>query len=104
MPRGETHVAVGATSEREYGDPDTTDTQLDSLVEKARAICPALEGAEVIERWARLRPRAADKRLLVGPHPTLPGVTVATGGFKTGLAMAHKVAETVARLPISSGS
>ncbi len=104
VPRGETHVAVGATSEREYGDPDMTDTQLDSLIDKAEAICPALEGAEVIERWARLRPRAADKRLLVGPHPTHAGVTVATGGFKTGLAMAHKVAETVARLPITSGS
>lgn len=99
VPRAEGHVAVGATSERDYSDPVTTDDQLEALIEAARAISPALSGAEVIERWARLRPRAADKRLLVGPHPVHEGATVATGGFKTGLAMAHRVAEAVAGMP-----
>ena len=100
VPRGAGLVSVGATSEREFSAPDTTDEQLDTLIERAREICPLLERAETVERWARLRPRAADKRLLVGPHPTLEGVTVATGGFKTGLAMAH----IAARKAISSMS
>ena len=93
VPRGEDLVAVGATSERDYSDAETTDTQLDSLIERAREICPAIANAEVIEKWARLRPRAANKRLLVEQHPSLEGVIVATGGFKTGLAMAHIAAK-----------
>ena len=96
VPRGEGLVSVGATSERVYEDPEATDEQLEALIERAKAICPRLEGAEIVERWARLRPRAADKRLLVGPHPTLAGVIIATGGFKTGLAMAHFAAQQAA--------
>lgn len=92
VPRGDGLVSVGATSEREFTDPQATDDQLEDLIERARGICPRLYGAEVIERWARLRPRAADKRLLFGPHPHFASVTVATGGFKTGLAMAHYMA------------
>ena len=101
VPRGDGLVSVGATSEREYTDVETTDDQLETLIAKAGEICPRLAGAEIIERWARLRPRAADKRLLLGPHPDLPNVTVATGGFKTGLAMAHRVAAQVAEMVVA---
>lgn len=96
VPQGADTVAVGATSERDFTHPTDCDAQLDTLIERAKGLCPALEDATVTERWARLRPRAADKRLLVGAHPEIAGVTVATGGFKTGLAMAHTVGRTVA--------
>ena len=96
VPQSDDIVSVGATSEREYASDTKTDEQLDALIERALEISPRLKGAKVIERWARLRPRAADKRLLVENHPTLSGVFVATGGFKTGLAMAHVVATRVA--------
>jgi len=89
VPRGGAMAAVGATSERYFERADTTDPLLDEKIAKARAMCPALTDARVVERWAATRPRAADRGLLVGPHPTLPQVSVATGGFKTGLAMAH---------------
>ncbi len=89
VPREGGEVAVGATSERYYEDAAMTDMLLDEKITRARALCPALQGAQVVERWAAARPRAADRGLLVGPHPTLQGVAVATGGFKTGLAMAH---------------
>lgn len=96
VPRGPDTVAVGATSERWFSDPENTDEQLDMLIDQARNLCPALENAEVIERWARLRPRSADRKLLITLLPDNPNVTVATGGFKTGLAMAHTVGKTVA--------
>jgi len=98
VPRGGNIVSVGATNEREYADAEATDDQLEDLIGRATAICPRLDGAEVIERWARLRPRAADKRLLLSPHPDHSKVMVATGGFKTGLAMAHHAADQIADL------
>ncbi len=97
VPRGDGLVSVGATSERDFDCPDDTDGQLGALIERAKEISPRLQGAETAEQWARLRPRAADKRLLVGLHPTVGGIVVATGGFKTGLAMAHIAAESAAR-------
>lgn len=89
VPRGPSLVAVGATSERDYDDPLSTDELLDERIEDGRALCPALVGAEIVERWAHERPRAPDRKLMFGPHPTQPSVLIATGGFKTGLAMAH---------------
>ena len=89
VPRGETMVAVGATSERHFDQAETTDALLDEKIARGKALCPELADARVVERWAAARPRAADRGLLVGPHPVLHGVSIATGGFKTGLAMAH---------------
>lgn len=89
VPRAGTVAAVGATSERHYERADTTDAALDGKIARARALCPALTGARVVERWAAARPRAASRGLMVGPHPATKGISLATGGFKTGLAMAH---------------
>ncbi len=89
VPRGGRQVAVGATSERYFECPTTTDALLDDKIARAATLCPALGGARIVERWASVRPRAANRALRVGPHPSLAGVSVATGGFKTGLAMAH---------------
>ncbi len=100
VPRGDNLVSVGATSEREFAKAKTTDELLEDLINRAKEVCPRLEGAEVVERWARLRPRAADKRLLIGPHPDFPEVMIATGGFKTGLAMAHHAANKALKLLI----
>jgi len=89
VPRGGNRVSVGATSERYFEVAQATDSLLDDKIAVAQAMCPALAGAQVVERWAAARPRAAGRGLLVGPHPVLAGVAVTTGGFKTGLAMAH---------------
>ena len=94
VPRGGDLVAVGATSERDYESATAPDAQLDALIERAAALCPALRDAEVVERWANLRPRAADRKPLM--RQVSEPVIVATGGFKTGLAVAHIIAETVA--------
>lgn len=96
VPKGGDRVAVGSTSERSFSGPESTDTLLDDLISRARDLCPALGGAEVIERWAGVRPRAADRKPVIRQ---LNGNTVvATGGFKTGLAVAHVIAEAVADL------
>ena len=61
------------------------------------AACPALEGAEVIERWAGIRPRAASRAPLMGAWPGRPGHFVANGGFKIGFGVAPLIGALVAR-------
>lgn len=98
VPHRDGTVAVGSTTEREFDDPWSTDAQLDEVVARARAICPALAEAEVIERWAGLRPRARSLAPMLGPWPGRPGHFVANGGFKIGIGLAPKVGEAMAGL------
>lgn len=92
------HVAIGSTSENMFGDPLTTDERLEAVIKHATSLCPALKDAEVIERWAGVRPKAAGREPLVGPLPGVSGVSVATGGFKISFAIAHLMAKAVVSL------
>jgi glycine oxidase len=60
-------------------------------------MAPALAGAEVIERWAGLRPKAVDRDPMVGAHPDHPSLIALTGGFKVSFGLAHRLAEAAVR-------
>ncbi|MGR3413467.1 NAD(P)/FAD-dependent oxidoreductase [Pseudooceanicola nanhaiensis] len=98
VPHADGTVAVGSTSERDYAAGEQVDGQLDELIEKARALVPALHDAPVTERWAGVRPRAKSRAPLLGPWPGRPGHYIANGGFKIGFGMAPKVADVMAAL------
>ncbi|MEM7237199.1 MAG: FAD-dependent oxidoreductase [Pseudomonadota bacterium] len=83
-------VAIGSTSETDW-DGMATDTQLDDVIGRARSVCPALLSAEVIERWAGVRPRPAGRDPTVGWVPGQPRLYLASGGYKIGLGIAHLV-------------
>ncbi len=98
VPHEDGTVAVGSTSERSFasGEAGAVDGQLDALLAKAVAAVPALAGAEVVGRWAGVRPRAASRAPLLGRWPGRPGHFVANGGFKIGFGLAPKVGEVMA--------
>jgi len=94
---GAGRVAVGSTSETDWTHTGPDD-RLDGVIAAARALVPALRPAPVLARWAGIRPRAADRLPLVGPVPGRPGVIVATGGYKIGVALAQAVGRGVAAM------
>ncbi len=98
VPHADGTVAIGSTTERAYDDPGSTDSQLDSVLDRARLAVPALEGAKVMDRWAGVRPRARSRAPVLGEHPLNASEFIANGGFKIGFGMAPKVAETMADL------
>lgn len=98
VPHGDGTVAIGSTSERAWSDPEGTDDQLEALIRRARAACPALADAVVLDRWAGLRPRTATRAPMLGPWPGRDGHFIANGGFKIGFGMAPKLAEVMADL------
>lgn len=85
-------AAVGSTSENTFADPYATDTQLDDVVARARALLPDLRDAPVLERWAGIRPKAIGRDPLVGPLPDHSNVIALTGGFKITFGVAHRLA------------
>ena len=97
VPHADGTVAIGSTSENDY-DHLEPDDQIDALIAKARAICPQLRDAHVIDRWAGARPRARTRAPILGPWPGRPGHYVANGGFKIGFGMAPKIAQVMADL------
>ena len=100
VPHGDGTVAVGSTSERDFSSADATDGQCNELFMRAARICPALEGAAILERWAGVRPRARSRAPLLGAWPGWPDHFVANGGFRIGFGMAPKIAEVIADLAL----
>lgn len=98
VPHADGTVAVGSTSERDYDDPVSVDDQLDAVLARARAAVPDLAGAEVVARWAGVRPRSRSRAPMLGAHPLHPGQFIANGGFKIGFGMAAGVARAMADL------
>ncbi|EBA08218.1 NAD(P)/FAD-dependent oxidoreductase [Sagittula stellata] len=98
VPHADGTVAIGSTSERDFEDGASLDAQCDDLIAAARRAVPGLAGAEVVSRWAGVRPRARTRAPVLGGWPGREGHYVANGGFKIGFGMAPKVAEVMADL------
>ena len=98
VPHNDGTVAIGSTSEREFDDPTSTDSQLDDIISRAIKAFPVLENAPVIERWAGVRPRARSRAPMIGGHPFRAGEFIANGGFKIGFGMVPKVGAVMADL------
>lgn len=96
VPQPSRLVAVGATSEDTWDDPAATDARLEEVIARARALCPALRDAPIVERWAGLRPRGPRPDPMLGPLPGRERVYLASGGFKTGFGLAFAVGEAMA--------
>jgi glycine oxidase len=97
VPHADGTVAIGSTSENSWTSDDP-DALVDDLLDRALAALPILRGAEVVARWAGVRPRAATRAPLMGAWPGRDGHFIANGGFKIGFGVAPKVAEVMADL------
>ncbi|MGF1500553.1 MAG: NAD(P)/FAD-dependent oxidoreductase, partial [Paracoccaceae bacterium] len=101
VPHADGTLAVGGASWTAWSEPDRPEPGDAAFLERARALCPALEGAATIEWWAGVRPKCRRRDPVVGRLPEeLTGgapLWLATGGFKIGLALAHQTARALAR-------
>ena len=91
-------VAVGSTSTRDFTDASVDEAVSQALVRRAVDLCPGLAGAEIVEHWAGVRPRAAGRDPVIGPVPDHPRIVVASGGFKITLGIGHKMADAAVAL------
>jgi glycine/D-amino acid oxidase-like deaminating enzyme len=98
VPHQDGTVAVGSTSERYFDEPQAVDGLLEDVLERVFGAFPVLQGAEVLERWAGVRPRGRKLAPILGAYPGRDGYFIANGGFKIGFGMAPKVGEVMADL------
>ncbi|HKP07985.1 MAG TPA: FAD-dependent oxidoreductase, partial [Microbacterium sp.] len=95
IPRQDGTVVIGAT-EREHGDCAVSVGGVHGLLRDAREIVPALDELTLIETTARARPGTPDNMPLVGR--LAPGLSVATGTYRSGVLLAPLVARLCVRL------
>ncbi|WP_426320999.1 glycine oxidase ThiO [Microbacterium sp. E-13] len=95
IPRQDDTVVIGAT-EREHGDCDVSMGGVHGLLRDAREVVPALDELTLMETTARARPGTPDNLPLVGR--IAPGLSVATGTYRSGVLLAPLIARLCARL------
>ncbi|MCP4937176.1 MAG: FAD-binding oxidoreductase [bacterium] len=96
VPHGDGTVAVGSNSQKDWHSADEVDEdQCSGFIERARELCPRLKNAQLLERWAGVRPRSFAKEPIVGALGDSERVHVLTGGFKISFGIAHRLAQAL---------
>lgn len=98
VPRADGRILVGATVEDAGFDKHLTEGGIKSLRDAAAEISPLILDTEPAEKWAGLRPYAADGLPVLGPIPGIDGLTIATGHFRNGILLSPITAQLIADL------
>lgn len=98
VPRLDGRILIGATVENAGFDKSVTAAGVELLRENALEIAPSLVNLNVAERWAGLRPRAADGLPILGAFPGIANLYVAAAHYRNGILLAPKTAEIITNL------
>lgn len=96
VPRLDGRILVGATVERAGFDKGVTEEGVYSLRRTAAEIAPSLEKIPIAEKWAGLRPFAADGLPVLGGVPEIENLFVAAAHFRNGILLAPLTADVLA--------
>lgn len=99
IPQAGHRFLVGATKEHGAGfDLSVDDDGLDTLIEKASSVIPALAEGKVVKHWAGLRPHSTSKEPTVGFVDGVENLVAVTGHGGIGICMAPATMSLVADL------
>jgi glycine oxidase len=104
VPRGDGRAVIGSTIEDCGFDKSISDAALSDLLTRATHLVPALRHAEIIDRWAGLRPGSPDGLPVLGAIPGAPGSYIAAGHFRMGILLAPATARLMAQLILDEPS
>lgn len=96
VPRADGRILAGATVEDAGFDTATTDEGIDALRKAALEIAPSLANLGIAEKWAGLRPFAADGLPVIGRLSQAENLYVATAHYRNGILLAPLTAKLVA--------
>ena len=97
VPRQDGRVLVGASMERVGFAPGTTDDVVQSLLQAMQRIAPGLQSCDIERTWMGFRPGSPDGLPYLGPVAALPGLWVASGHYRNGVALAPVTAHLMSR-------
>ena len=98
VPRDDGRVLAGATEERVGYQRAVTAGGIRDVLASAVRLAPELAGAPVVELWSGLRPATPDGLPVLGAHPEVENVFLATGHFRNGILLTPVTGEAMGKL------
>ena len=97
VPRSDGRILIGASMERVGFQRGNTEQVVNSLLSATHRIAPGLKDAEIEQQWMGFRPGTADGLPYLGPVKNRPGLWIASGHYRNGVALAPGTAEIMSR-------
>lgn len=97
VPRRDGRLLAGSTSEYVGFARHPTAGGINSILDHAMQISPAISDLPISDYWAGLRPKAADGLPVLGPCGEIDGLFYATGHYRNGILLAPITGELIAR-------
>ncbi|MES0370749.1 MAG: glycine oxidase ThiO [Mariprofundaceae bacterium] len=97
VPRADGRVLVGASMEHVGFERGNTAEVINSLMDSMLKIAPGLKSAEVEQQWMGFRPGSPDGMPFLGPVESIPGLWVASGHYRNGVALAPITAKNMSQ-------
>ncbi|MGH9699805.1 MAG: glycine oxidase ThiO [Candidatus Acidiferrales bacterium] len=94
VPRRDGRIIAGSTLEDTGFAKEVTPEGMRKIRDASIEMIPALEKAEIVERWAGLRPGSPDELPILGPTD-IEGLLIATGHYRNGILLAPVTAKLV---------
>lgn len=98
VPRLDGGLIAGSTVEEAGFDCSNTPGGISSITTNVSEMLPEFATQPIIETWAGLRPRAADRLPVIGPDPLAGGLFHATGHYRNGILLAPVTARIIVDL------
>lgn len=96
VPKRGGRLLVGATMIEGEQSRTVSFGGIQALMERAKALLPAIADTEWERAWSGLRPQTADGLPILGQHPNLPGVWIAAGHFRNGILLSPVTGKWIA--------
>lgn len=96
VPRQDGRILVGASMENVGFERGNTVSIMHTLLEATMRLLPGLSDAEIEQQWMGFRPGSPDGLPFLGPVASKPGLWVATGHYRNGVALAPITAKVMA--------
>lgn len=93
---------IGSSRETGFDDRQTDVYTVSKLLREALAVYPALARQRVIRTFAGIRIGTRDGLPIVGPHPSVPGLFIATGMEGDGICLAPVIGAAVADMVLQA--
>ncbi|HET6976694.1 MAG TPA: glycine oxidase ThiO [Pyrinomonadaceae bacterium] len=104
VPRQDGRLLAGSTGENAGFAKRVTAGGINTILQNALEISPAIATLPVVDTWAGLRPRPADGLPVLGACGEIEGLFYATGHYRNGILLAPLTAELIAEAIVAGAT
>jgi glycine/D-amino acid oxidase-like deaminating enzyme len=98
QPRPNGQLLIGSSRQFSFQGSEVEPRMMAKVLHKALGYLPGLAEAKILRTWTGFRAATPDGLPIIGPHPAVPGLFLATGHEGLGLTAATGTAALIAAL------